>query len=61
MSTKAQLHEKIAELTKEHLESVGGGLSCSTEEIVQITENIVTMYENMIDATSYMFERVLGP
>lgn len=60
MSTKEELHDKLSEITREHLESVSGGLtiSCSAEEFQTLTENLVTMYENAISATSYMIERV---
>jgi ribulose-5-phosphate 4-epimerase/fuculose-1-phosphate aldolase len=61
MSTKAELHEKITQLTQEHLEAIGGGLSCSPDDLVGISESIVTVYENLVDATSHIIERVLGP
>lgn len=60
MSTKAELHEQISQLTREHLESIGGGLSCSSDDLVTISESIVTVYENLVDATSHIIQRVLG-
>ena len=58
MSTKEEFHDKLTELTREHLESVGGGLSCSPDQISDITSQVVTYYENLVGATSHIIERV---
>ena len=58
MSTKEELHDKITQITQEHLESVGGGMSCSPDQIIGITQNIVSVYENLVEATSHIIERV---
>lgn len=60
MSTKEEFHQKLSEITREHLESVSGGLTinCSPEQIQQITSQVVTYYENLVDATSHIIERV---
>ena len=63
MSSKEEFHEKLTELTRDHLESIGGGLtlSCSPEQLVTLTSSIVEVYENLVDATSHIIERVAGP
>lgn len=58
MSTKEELHDKITQLTREHIESVAGGLSCSASEIDVIVSNLVGTYEGLVDATSHIIERV---
>jgi len=60
MSNMNELREKIAELTQEHLREVAGG-ECSVEQIQQASEKIIETYENLVQATSYIIERVLGP
>jgi hypothetical protein len=60
MSTKEEFHDKLSEITREHLESVSGGLtlSCSPEQIETITSQVVSYYENLVSATSHIIERV---
>lgn len=58
MSTKEEFHEKLTELTREHLESIGGGLSCTPQQWGEITSQIVNYYENLVSATSHIIERV---
>lgn len=60
MSTKEEFHAKLTELTREHFESVGGGLTinCSAAEIDRITSEVVNYYENLVSATSHIIERV---
>ena len=59
MSNMNELREKIAELTQEHLQEVAGG-SCTVDQIQQASEKIIDTYENLVEATSYIIERVLG-
>lgn len=59
MSTKEELHDKMTQLTREHLESIGGGLSCSPSDIDGIVSNLVNTYEGLVDATSHIMERVI--
>jgi hypothetical protein len=59
MSTKEEFHQKLTELTQAHLQEVAGG-SCTVEQISEASSRIVETYENLIDATSYIIERVLG-
>jgi hypothetical protein len=64
MSSNEEFHAKLTELTREHIESVSGGLSCSPSDIEGITQNIVSIYENLVEATSHIIERVansVGP
>ena len=42
------------------MDLIGGGFSCSAEEFVKLTENLKQAYENLIDFTSYVIERVGG-
>jgi hypothetical protein len=58
MSTKEEFHQKLTELTREHLESVGGGSSCSPQQWADLTSQIVDYYENLVSATSHIIERV---
>jgi hypothetical protein len=58
MSTKEEFRAKLTELTREHLESVGGGSSCTPQQWGELTYDIVTYYENLVDATSHIIERV---
>ncbi len=55
-----ELREKIAGLTPEQLEQIAGG-SCSISDWMKAAEDLAKTYENLIDFTSYMIERVAGP
>ena len=57
MSTKEEFHQKLTEITREHLESVGGG-SCTPQQWGELTSEIVNYYENLVSATSHIIERV---
>jgi hypothetical protein len=60
MSTKEEFHDKLTEITREHLESIGGGalISCSPEQIDTILNQAVAWYESVVDTTSHIIERV---
>lgn len=57
MSTKEEIHNRLSEVTREHLEQVGGG-SCTALQYAELTSLIVSSYENLVDATSHIIERV---
>lgn len=40
-------------------EEVGGGLSCSPDTILGITGSLTQAYENLVDFTSHVIERVI--
>ncbi len=60
MADIKELKEKLASLSPEQLESIAGG-SCSINDWMKAAENLAQTYENLIDFTSYMIERVAGP
>jgi hypothetical protein len=60
MSNMNELREKIAELTQEHLREVAGG-ECTVQQIADASAKIIETYENLVEATSYIIERVVGP
>lgn len=39
---------------------VGGGSLCSPDDLVRLTESLKTAYENLVDFTSHVIERVAG-
>lgn len=47
-------------LSAAELEKVGGGLSCSADELNQLIADLKDNYESLIDFTSYLIERVAG-
>ena len=49
-----------SELSTEQATSVGGGLSCSPEEIAKLTEDLIQAYENLVDFASHVMGRVSG-
>lgn len=49
------------ELDPTQTEAVGGGLSCTPEEWLKITEELKQAYENLVDFASHVIERVAGP
>ena len=49
------------ELDATQIDAVGGGLSCTPEELRTFTEQLKQMYENLVDFTSHVIERVAGP
>lgn len=46
-------------LTREQLEKIGGG-GCTAEELVKVTEDLIQAYDNLVDFTSHVIERVAG-
>ena len=49
------------ELDPAQTETVGGGLSCTPDELRVFTEQLREMYDNLVDFTSHVIERVAGP
>lgn len=47
-------------LTQEQLDAIAGG-SCTVEDVVGILGKLKESYEELIDFTSYVIERVAGP
>jgi hypothetical protein len=47
-------------LTSEELQAVGGGGDCDIEDYLSAVEKMKEAYENLIDLTSYVIERVAG-
>ena len=47
-------------LTAEELKAVAGG-ECTPEQWISILDNLKQSYEQLIDFTSYVIERVSGP
>ena len=41
-------------------EEIGGGLSCSPEDLTRLTASLKESYENLVDFTSHVIERVIG-
>jgi hypothetical protein len=48
------------ELSAEQLQAIGGG-DCSIKDYVDAVSRFKEAYENLIDFTSYVIERVAGP
>lgn len=47
-------------ITQEQLDAIAGG-ECSYLQWQQFTAGLIKSYEDLIDFTSYMMERVAGP
>jgi hypothetical protein len=47
-------------LTEEQLQKIAGG-DCTVEDWMRALEELKQSYENLIDFTSYVIERVAGP
>ena len=61
MSDNIPTIPKGLDLTPEQVEAISGGAgSCTAEELVVITGQLKTAYENLVDFTSYVIERVVG-
>jgi hypothetical protein len=58
--TKIDRTAEPNELDATQVEEVGGGGLCSPEELVGLTEALKTAYENLVDFTSHVIERVAG-
>lgn len=48
------------ELGAEQAREVGGGDLCSAQELVELTKALTTAYENLVEFTSHVIERVAG-
>ena len=46
------------QLTQQQLEAISGG-SCTAQDFVEISEQLRTAYDNLVDFTSYVIERVI--
>lgn len=42
------------------IDNVGGGLTCSPEDLTRLTASLKESYENLVDFTSHVIERVIG-
>jgi hypothetical protein len=47
------------ELDAAQADAVGGGLNCDAAQLIVLTGNLKQAYENLIDFTSHVIERVL--
>ena len=47
-------------ITQEQLDAIAGG-GCTPAEIAEFLGDLKTSYENLVDFTSYVIERVVGP
>jgi hypothetical protein len=47
------------ELSAEQVDSIGGG-DCAAGQIVELTARLKEAYNNLVDFTSYVIERVAG-
>ena len=47
-----------AVLTQEQIEAISGGGSCTVAEALGITRQLKTAYDDLVDFTSYVIERV---
>ena len=48
------------ELDAEAVDGIGGGLSCSPDDLTRLTASLKESYENLVDFTSHVIERVIG-
>lgn len=60
MTDVNELKSKIDALSQAQLEQIAGG-ECTTAQIIELLKDAQNTYENLIDFTSYMIERVAGP
>lgn len=60
MANTKELIERLNNLTPEQLEQVGGGLTCTGSEVLELVNNLTAIYESAIDFTSHVIERVDG-
>ena len=47
-------------ITEEQLQKISGG-ECTATDITKLLENLRDNYDTLIDFTSYVIERVVGP
>ena len=60
MSNLNELREKLTNLTPEQLEKIGGG-DCTPQQWIDIVDQLQSTYDTLVDFTSYVIERVVGP
>lgn len=48
------------ELDASAVDAIGGGLSCSPDDLTRLTASLKESYENLVDFTSHVIERVIG-
>jgi hypothetical protein len=60
MSDINQLRERLNHLTPEQLEKIGGA-DCSVQDYIIAIDQLQSSYDTLVDFTSYVIERVVGP
>jgi hypothetical protein len=50
----------VRELTGTQVEEVAGGDLCSADQLRDLTAALKESYDNLVDFTSYVIERVIG-
>ena len=50
---------KGIELTQEQLDAIAGGDGCSLISLVEVSAQLKDTYDNLVDFTSYVIERVV--
>ena len=58
--TQEQKPAAPGDLTPDQANAIGGG-DCTAQQIVQLTNELKQAYDNLVDFTSYVIERVAGP
>jgi hypothetical protein len=48
-------------LDEAQVTQVAGGDLCTPQQYLEMTKALKESYDNLVDFTSYVFERVLGP
>ena len=61
MADIKELKEKLAALSEEQVQQISGGGVCSVDELQKLTESLIDIYEDLVDFTSHVIERVAGP
>jgi hypothetical protein len=47
-------------LSIEDASKIGGGSDCTLKDVVELSDKLTDAYENLIEFTTYMMERVNG-
>jgi hypothetical protein len=48
-------------LDEAQVKAISGGDLCSPDQLIEMTKALKESYDNLVDFTSYVIERVLGP
>jgi hypothetical protein len=48
-------------LDETQVKEISGGDLCSPDQLIEMTKALKESYDNLVDFTSYVIERVLGP